>query len=83
MLMDNYITFVICFILGELIKLTFPKMEKKWLPFIIGALGMVFCPILCREFSAVNIANGLISGFASCGGYDCIHGLIKKYKALK
>lgn len=79
----SYITFLTCFILGELIKLLFKSLDKKWIPFIVGGFGMAFCPMLCWEISAASIAEGLIAGFASSGGYDAIKAIAKQYKALK
>ncbi len=76
----TYITFLVCFIVGELIKLLFPALDRKWIPFIIGAFGLLFCPLLCWEFTLSRFAEGLIAGFASSGGYDVIKALKKKYK---
>ena len=73
---------IVCYIVGELIKLLFKSLDKKWLPFIIGAIGMFLCPLICNELSASNIATGLISGFASSGGYDAVKVLKDKVKGL-
>lgn len=78
----TYITFAICFIMGELIKLLFKSLEKKWIPFIVGGFGMIFCPFLCGELTLSTIAEGLIAGFASSGGYDAIKTIAKQYKSL-
>ena len=76
------IILIVCFILGELIKLLFKSLDKKWLPFIMGAIGMLLCPLICKELTASNIATGLISGFASSGGYDAIKAIRDKAKGL-
>ena len=76
------IILLICYIIGELIKLLFKTLDKKWLPFIMGAIGMFLCPLICKELSASNIAIGLISGFASSGGYDAIKAIRDKSKGL-
>ena len=77
-----YLTFLTCFILGELMKLLFKSMEKKWIPFIVGGFGMIFCPFLCSDFTLTTIAEGLIAGFASSGGYDAIQAISKQFKSL-
>lgn len=76
------IILLICYIIGELIKLLFKTLDKKWLPFIMGAIGMFLYPLICKELSASNIAIGLISGFASSGGYDAIKAIKDKSKGL-
>lgn len=76
------IILIVCYIIGELIKLLFKSLDKKWLPFIIGAIGMILSPLICKEMSASNIATGLISGFASSGGYDAIKAIRDKCKEL-
>lgn len=78
------IILLVCFILGELLKLIFKdKLNKDWLPFIMGAVGMLMCPLLCKEFSVNNIATGLISGFASSGGYDAVKAIRQKTKDIQ
>lgn len=78
------IILVVCFILGELLKLIFKeKLNKEWLPFIMGAVGMLMCPLLCKEFNVNNIFTGLISGFASSGGYDAIKAIKTKIKDIQ
>lgn len=79
----TYLTFAVCFILGELIKLLFKSLDKKWIPFIVGGFGMIFCPFLCMEFTLSTMAEGLIAGFASSGGYDAIQAVNKQFKSLK
>lgn len=78
----SYITFLTCFILGELIKLLFSSMDKKWIPFIVGGFGMIFCPLICWELTPATVAQGLIAGFASSGGYDAIKVMAKQHKSL-
>lgn len=79
----TYITFAICFIMGELIKLLFKSLEKKWIPFIVAGFGLVFCPLICWECTPATMAEGLIAGFASSGGYDAIQAVNKQFKSLK
>lgn len=78
----SYITFLTCFIVGELIKLLFKSLDKKWIPFIVGGFGLVFCPLICWECSPSTMAEGLIAGFASSGGYDAIKAVGKQFKSL-
>lgn len=78
------IILVVCFILGELLKLIFKeKLNREWLPFIMGLVGMLLCPLLCKEFSVANVATGLISGFASSGGYDALKAVKTKMKDIQ
>lgn len=80
----QHIILVVCFILGELLKLIFKeKLNREWLPFIMGAVGMLLCPLLCKEFSVANVATGLISGFASSGGYDALKAVKSKMKDIQ
>ena len=78
----SYITFLTCFIFGELIKLLFSSMDKKWIPFIVAGFGLVFCPLICWECTPSTMAEGLIAGFASSGGYDAIQAVSKQFKSL-
>ena len=78
------IILVVCFILGELLKLIFKeKLNRNWLPFIMGAVGILLCPFLCNEFNMNNVFTGLISGFASSGGYDAIKTIKTKVKDIQ
>lgn len=78
----TFITFAVCFIAGELIKLLFKSLDKKWIPFIVGVFGMLFCPLICWEFTPATVAEGLIAGFASSGGYDAIKAVNRQFKSL-
>lgn len=73
--MIHVLTFFICYILGELLKLIFKNMNRKYLPFIMGLVGMVFNPLVQWDFTLQTISIGLISGFASSGGYDALKAL--------
>lgn len=78
----SYITFLTCFILGELIKLLFKSLDKKWIPFVVAGFGLVFCPLICWECTPSTMAEGLIAGFASSGGYDAIKAVGNQFKSL-
>lgn len=43
---------------------------------------MLFCPLICWEFTPATMAEGLIAGFASSGGYDAIKAVNKQFKSL-
>ena len=79
----TYLTFFTCFILGELIKLLFKSLDKRWLPFIVGAFGIVFHPLVNGCFTLEMFAEGLISGFASSGGYEALKTATTQIKTLK
>lgn len=72
------VTFVACFILAEFLKLLFKNLNRKWLPYIMAGFGMILCPLILWQISIGLIVEGMISGFASSGGYDAIKALINK-----
>lgn len=80
--MIHLLTFLVCFILGELLKLIFKNMNKQYLPFIMAVVGMIFNPLVQWDFTLQTISIGLISGFASSGGYDAVKAIKQKYNSL-
>lgn len=77
------ITFAVCFIFGELIKLLFKSLDRRWLPFIVGGFGVAFHPLINWCFAPDMFAEGLIAGFASSGGYEAIKTAVTQIKTLK
>ena len=81
--MIQTLTLVVCYILGELLKLIFKeKLDTKWLPFIMAGIGLVLAPLITMTFTLERFAEGLVSGFASSGGYDAIKALTSKAKDI-
>lgn len=79
----TYLTFAVCFILGELIKLLFKSLDRRWLPFIVAGFGLAFHPLVNGCFTLEMFAEGLISGFASSGGYEALKTATTQIKTLK
>lgn len=74
------IVLIVCYIIGQCVKTIFKNFPTKYLPYLMGAIGMVLCPLLTWQINPAIIAEGLISGWASSGGYDALKALIDKTK---
>ena len=74
------ITFVICLLLGWIIKSSIPQIDNKHIPLILGILGVVINVWVSGEFTPVVLAGGLASAWASTGAYELVknYGLIDK-----
>ena len=75
-------TVVVCAVLGYTIKNAFDFIPNKYIPLIMGILG-----VLINVFSAISVgetidfnafSTGLISGAASTGCYEMVRNFINK-----
>ena len=70
----------ICLCVGYMIKTGFDKIPNKYIPLIVGILGLTI-KILISINTGINgevILSGLLSGLASTGMYEMFKNLIYK-----
>ena len=69
----------ICVCIGYIIKNLIPSDGiNKFIPLIMGVLGVVLNAWINMGFTAQILLAGLFSGLASTGLYECFRNLIKK-----
>ena len=70
----------ICLCVGYMIKTGFNKISNKYIPLIVGILGLTI-KILMSLSTGINaevILSGLFSGLASTGLYEAFKNLLNK-----
>ena len=85
--LQNYIvevTFVICLILGWIIKNSIPQIDNKHIPLILGIIGVGINIWVNMAFTPVVLAGGLVSAWAATGAYELLknYGVIDKLVKL-
>lgn len=71
----------ICLCVGFMLKnLVETENVNKYIPLIVGILGVVLSVWINEAFTPVVILNGLFSGWASTGMYEAFRNLINKRK---
>lgn len=60
----------ICFCVGYILKNSFSKLPNKYIPAIMGVLGVVLAVWIEGQFTAQVLLMGLISGLASTGSHQ-------------
>lgn len=60
----------ICFCIGYILKNSFSKLPNKYIPAIMGVLGVVLAVWVEGQFTAQVLLMGLISGLASTGSHQ-------------
>ena len=69
----------ICLCVGYMIKTGFDKIPNKYIPLIVGILGLIIK--VTMNYNGINaeiILSGLLSGLASTGLYEAFKNLIGK-----
>lgn len=67
-----------CLAIGYIIKTSVPKIDNKYIPLIMGAVGIIVAILnaQCLDFNVV--LSGLITGLASTGLHQTFKNLIFK-----
>ena len=60
----------ICFCIGYILKNSFSKVPNKYIPAIMGVLGVILAVWIEGKFTAQVLLMGLISGLASTGSHQ-------------
>ena len=72
---------LICFFVGRVIKVYIKKLPNKFIPLILGCLGLLLNLALNGfTFTAAIIIEGIASGLAATGSWELIRNLPKKKK---
>nr|DAE62810.1 MAG TPA: hypothetical protein [Caudoviricetes sp.] len=69
-----------CLAIGYIIKTSVPKIDNKYIPLIMGAVGIIISILNAQCFDFNVVLSGLITGLASTGLYEAYRNLINKDK---
>lgn len=73
------ITFGICLCVGYILKNLVPEEQvNRYIPLIMGVLGVVLNAWMNMDFTPEILLTGLFSGLASTGAHQTITQIIKK-----
>lgn len=72
------ITLTFCLGIGYVIKTSLDFIPNKYIPLIIGIIGIVFNCFVDGVVNPIVIVSGLVSGLASTGMYELFRNLIEK-----
>ena len=72
------ITLVFCLGIGYIIKTSLDFIPNKYIPLIMGVIGVAFNCFVSGVVDANIIAAGLMSGLASTGMYELFRNFIEK-----
>lgn len=74
------ITLGLCLVIGYIIKTAIPKIDNKYIPLIVGVLGLAINVWVNKSFNPEIALGGLMSGLASTGLYEAFRNLINNSK---
>ena len=77
---NNYLVLVvvgICLCVGYVIKESFPKIDNKYIPLIMGILGCALNVWIAKGIDPEIILGGLASGLASTGLHQAYKNLVE------
>jgi len=81
-ILNQYIVLVvmgICFAVGYIIKNSVPAIPNKYIPLIMGVLGVVLNAwVNSFAFTPEILLGGLASGLASTGAFEVVRNLTTK-----
>lgn len=69
-----------CLAIGYIIKTSIPKIPNKYIPLIMGIVGILVAIVNAQSYDFNVILSGLITGLASTGLYEAYRNLINKDK---
>lgn len=73
------VVFGICLLVGQIIKTSVPKLDNKYIPLIVGVLGVIINVWYNNWiFTPEILLGGLASGWASTGAYETVRNLLSK-----
>ena len=67
----------ICLCIGYIIKSSFGFIPNKYIPLIVGVLGLLTNIAINKTVSADIVLGGLFSGLSSTGMYEIFKNIIK------
>lgn len=67
----------ICLCIGYIIKSSFGFIPNKYIPLIVGVLGLLTNIAINKTVSADIVLGGLFSGLSSTGMYEMFKNIIK------
>lgn len=72
------ITLAFCVGIGYVIKTSLDFIPNKYIPLIMGVIGIIFNCSAIQTISATAIVAGLITGLASTGMYELFRNFVSK-----
>jgi len=67
-----------CLAIGYIIKTSIPKIPNRYIPLIMGIVGIIVAIVNGQSYDFNIILSGLITGLASTGLYEAYRNLINK-----
>lgn len=77
------ITLAFCIGIGYVIKTSLEFIPNKYIPLIMGIIGIIFNIYVNASFSPDVIVGGLVTGLASTGCYELFRNFIDNGKENK
>ena len=80
-ILNDYIVVIvvgICFAAGYIIKNSLSFIPNKYIPLIMGVLGVAINIWLNMAFTPEILLGGLASGLASTGAFELVRNIAKK-----
>lgn len=72
------ITLSFCVGIGYIIKISLDFIPNKYIPLIMGVIGIIFNCFVSKAIEPSTIVAGLITGLASTGMYELFRNFIEK-----
>lgn len=66
---------VLCCVIGAIIKHLFDKIDNRYIPVIVACSGVVLACLAGQSVTIENVAQGIISGWASTGVHQTFKNL--------
>lgn len=66
---------VLCCVIGAIVKHLFDKIDNRYIPVIVACSGVVLACLAGHSVTIDNIAQGIISGWASTGVHQTFKNL--------
>lgn len=79
LMITDYISFTIlaiCLCVGYIIKHSLDFIPNKYIPLIVGMLGLICSIVMTKDYTLEVILTGLVSGLSSTGFYEAFCNLI-------
>lgn len=77
------VVFGICLCVGYIIKNSLDVIPNKYIPLLMGVIGVVLTCWLKMSFTPEVLLAGLFSGLAATGCYELFRNLIEKAEKYK
>lgn len=80
-ILSNYVSVIVlalCLAIGYIIKNGIAVIPNKYIPAIVGIIGVLFNIWVCAEFTPEVLITGLCSGLAATGAFELVRNVKKQ-----